>query len=512
MRARAINYLLIFAIMIFYSNCHSQNNPTESPCIDREPYAAGKFYSNNPEELRSDLKKLFEKAVPKKTENVLAIIAPHAGYIFSGEVAASAYNQIDRNKKYEHIFMIASSHVKYMDGASVYYRGNYKTPLGTVKVDRELAKKLVDENSVFRFDQEADAYEHSLEVQLPFLQYLLGNNLNIVPIIIGGQSPKVSEEIAAILKPYLNGKNLFVISSDFSHYPRYQDAITADIATANAIISNDSRELIKAINANTDKNYPNLVTSLCGWTSVVMLLSMTEKNPDIQITPVQYMNSGDTPYGDKNRVVGYYALAVSTISSSASQTGQFELSDEDKVVLLRLARNTVDSYVRSGRIPAVDEATLSENVKTPCGAFVTLHKDGKLRGCIGRFSPDEPLYKVVQQMSVSSSTQDSRFPAVSPDELNDIEIEISVLTPLKKISSIDEIELGKHGIYIKQGYSSGTFLPQVATETGWSKEEFLGHCSRDKAGLGWDGWKTAELFTYEALIFSEKEYGSKTDK
>jgi hypothetical protein len=442
--------------------------------------------------------------VPKKMENVLAIIAPHAGYVFSGEVAASAYNQIDRTRKYEHIFVIASSHVKYMDGASIYYKGNYKTPLGTVKVDRELAKKLVEENPVFRYDQEADAYEHSLEVQLPFLQYILGNDIQIVPIIIGSQSPETSARIASVLKPWLNEKNLFVISTDFSHYPAYQDAMTADIATASGIISNDPKELIRVINSNADKHYPNLVTSLCGWTSVVTLLSMTEKNPSIEIVPVQYKNSGDTPYGEKNRVVGYYALAVIEKKPGPTQSDLFELDETDKSALLKIARNTVESFVQNGRVPGVDMAGLSENVKTPCGAFVTLHKDGKLRGCIGRFSADEPLYKVIQDMAVASSTHDSRFPPVTRDELDEIDIEISVLTPLRKISSIDEIVLGKHGIYIKKGYSTGTFLPQVATETGWSKEEFLGHCARDKAGIGWDGWKDAEIFIYEALIFSEK--------
>jgi AmmeMemoRadiSam system protein A len=136
---------------------------------------------------------------------------------------------------------------------------------------------------------------------------------------------------------------------------------------------------------------------------------------------------------------------------------------------------------------------------------VTLRKDGQLRGCIGRFEATEALYLIVRDMAISASTQDYRFPAVTPEEIDDLEIEISVLTPMRKISSIDEIQLGQHGIYIKKGYSSGTFLPQVATETGWTKEEFLGHCARDKAHIGWDGWKDAEIFVYEAYVFSESE-------
>jgi AmmeMemoRadiSam system protein A len=141
-------------------------------------------------------------------------------------------------------------------------------------------------------------------------------------------------------------------------------------------------------------------------------------------------------------------------------------------------------------------------LKTNCGAFVTLNKNHRLRGCIGRFDATEPLYQVVQQMAVASATQDSRFTPVTKDEMQEIEVEISVLTPMTPIQSIDEIVLGKHGICIKKGNRTGTFLPQVATETGWTLEEFLGHCSRDKAGLGWDGWKEAEIFIYEALVFS----------
>ncbi|MBP6979289.1 MAG: AmmeMemoRadiSam system protein B [Bacteroidales bacterium] len=495
--------------MIFHTHCSSQNKENRETCIDREPYAAGRFYSGRPEELKADIKALFNKAVPKKTEHVLAVISPHAGYVYSGEVAASAFNQIDRNKTYKHIFILASSHVKYMGAASIYYQGDYKTPLGKVKIDRELAKKLVDENDVFIFDKEADAYEHSLEVQLPFLQSILGENISLIPIIIGSQSAQVCKEIASILKPYLNEENLFVISTDFSHYPSYQDALSVDIATANSILMNDPKEFQSTLKKNSEKKIPELATSICGWTSVLTLLYMTEGNDRIITTPILYKNSGDTPYGDKDRVVGYYAISFSLKETPPETAGSFMASTEDRRQLLQIARQTVESYVKNHRTPDLKPEDLGTDLKVPSGAFVTLHKNGNLRGCIGRFNPDEPLYKIVQMMSIASATQDSRFKPVSVDELDEIDIEISVLTPLKKISSIDEIILGKHGIYIKKGFTSGTFLPQVATETGWTKEEFLGHCARDKAGLGWDGWKDAELYTYEAIIFSEKEFNLK---
>jgi len=243
---------------------------------------------------------------------------------------------------------------------------------------------------------------------------------------------------------------------------------------------------------------------------------ITENIPDIKYVPVVYRNSGDTPYyGDKSRVVGYYSIAVTKETGTALNESRmekesviendFSLSAEDKEILIDIARSTVEDYVNNKEIPEIDTKGFSKNLFTNTGAFVTLHKNGKLRGCIGRFEPDIQLYKVVQDMAISAASRDYRFSPVKPDELKNIDIEISVLTPLKKIQSIDEIVPGRHGIYIKKGYSSGTFLPQVASQTGWSVEEFLGHCSRDKAGIGWDGWKEADLYTYEALIFSEKE-------
>jgi AmmeMemoRadiSam system protein A len=219
---------------------------------------------------------------------------------------------------------------------------------------------------------------------------------------------------------------------------------------------------------------------------------------------VEYRNSGDSRYGDKQQVVGYWAIAV-TKNGAASQSTSFEFSQKEKETLLKIARNTVQTYVSTRNRPVIDTAGFTENLKLHTGAFVTLKVNGELRGCIGRFTADVPLFQVVQDMAVSSSTEDTRFMPVTPGEVPKLVIEISVLSPMKRIHSADEVVLGKHGIYIKQGWSSGTFLPQVATETGWTKEEFLGHCSRDKAGIGWDGWKSAELYTYEALVFSEKD-------
>lgn len=494
-------FLLMGITFNFNQGCSSQD---KSPSLDRQPAVAGRFYPGDPESLRSMLNDFFIHAKPRTQKEVAAIITPHAGYVFSGQVAASGFNQVDPDKKFENVFVLASSHQASFMGASIYNRGDYLTPLGKVPVNHAIADKLIHDYSFFTFNPEAELYEHSLEVQVPFLQYHLKHDFKLVPIVLGTQSEQTCQKLAQALKPYFNEKNLFVASSDFSHYPSYDDAKAADQSTCDAIVMNDPSTLMKMLGDYKKKHIPNLATNLCGWTSVLTLLYITSGDPSLKIAPVQYMNSGDAKYGDKNQVVGYWSLAV-TRNKSVKQESGFNFSHAEKETLLTIARNTMVTYVKERMIPKVEDTGFSANLVMKAGAFVTLRKNGELRGCIGRFSSDIPLYQLVQQMSVASATEDNRFLPVTPDETGHIDVEISVLSPMKRVYSPDDIILGRHGIYIKKGMYSGTFLPQVATETGWSKEEFLGHCSRDKAGIGWDGWKDAELYTYEAFVFSEKE-------
>jgi AmmeMemoRadiSam system protein B/AmmeMemoRadiSam system protein A len=494
---------------MLFSNCHSQDEQgkTVKPVsIDRKPAVAGQFYPADSTELRKMLKGMFAAATPLSTKNMFAIVCPHAGYIYSGVVAASSFNQIDPDREYEDIFVIGASHKYSFDGASIYSKGNFITPLGTVEVDTALANKIINSDKVFQCNQDYHLPDHCIEVQLPFLQYHMKKKFRIVPILIGTEDLSICKKIASGLKPYLNGNNLFVLSTDFSHYPRYNDAVPNDKRTADAICTNSAMALVKTINTNYDKHLPELVTSLCGFDAVVSFLYMSENMKGVTVEQLKYKNSGDTTK-DSSRVVGYWSLAFCTDDKhklSADKT-EFSLSDKDKAGLLKIARNTLNTYIKEGKIPPIDSSSLSPVLKMNCGAFVTLTINGELRGCIGRFMPDKQLYKVVQEMAIASSTQDYRFSPVKKDELDKIRIEISVLSPLKAISSADEFDYGKEGIYMTKGNSSGTFLPQVADQTKWTKEEFLGHCAQDKAGIGWDGWKTAQLFTYTAVVFREEK-------
>jgi hypothetical protein len=304
--------------------------------------------------------------------------------------------------------------------------------------------------------------------------------------------------MAEALKPYFTDENLFVISSDFSHYPSYEDAYEVDAKTGKAVESGDVEEFIATINANARSDKRNLHTSACGEFAIITLMLMLDNQYEVK--HLMYQNSGDIDNHDHSRVVGYHSFAI--IRSGLTQTNtDFSLSAEDKKMLKDIALQSIVDSLNGKPIaqPIVNSQLSILNSK--CGAFVSLHKHGHLRGCIGHFGEDYPLHEIVAEMARAAAFEDPRFMPVTRDELNDLDIEISVLTPMRRIQSLDEFELHRHGIYIKKGYRSGTFLPQVADEVNWTKEEFVGHCSQDKAGLGWDGWKDAELYVYEAIVF-----------
>jgi AmmeMemoRadiSam system protein B/AmmeMemoRadiSam system protein A len=431
---------------------------------DRQPYAAGKFYSADKAVLDKDLTELFSKCTKSPSgERVRAIISPHAGYVFSGETAAAAFSSIPPDARYDNIFIIGSSHVMSFDGASVYYLGDLITPLGKLKVNKEIAEKL-RENDVFKFPVTAHMNEHSLEVQLPLIQHYFKNIPQIVPVIIGTNNLKTIKQIANALQPWFNPRNLFVISSDFSHYPPYKDAVETDKKTAASIISGNPDQFLGTLKENSSKHIKGLATSMCGWTSGLTLLYLSEKDKSLKYHVVDYSNSGDSKYGGSDEVVGYNAITLSGgIQEKDNEISDFSFTQEEKGQLFKIARNSISEKLEGQKISGDDEE-LSPKLMEPMGAFVTLRINGVLRGCIGRFFSSEPLCEVVRASAISSAFDDPRFPSLTREEYAEAKLEITVLGPLKKINDVHEIILGKHGIYIKKGMNSGTMLPQVATE------------------------------------------------
>ena len=464
--------------------------------IVRPATQANRFYTGDAKELENEVDSLLMRHSSSQVyDNLAALIVPHAGYYFSGNVAASAYMAIDAKKQYKRIFLLGPSHHQWLNGASVNTEAEYyATPLGNVKVDHETAVSLTKADSVFAYQRSAHAQEHCLEVQLPFLQRRLGEVPPIVPIIISTNDYYKLKRMADVLKTYFTDENLFVISSDFSHYPSYQDACEVDAKTGKAIETGDVEEFIATIEANANSGKHNLATSACGEFAIVTLLMMMDSQYDVK--HLMYQNSGDIDNRDLSRVVGYHSFAILRRNNTS-----FILSDDDKKALKNIALQSIKDSLNGNPIaqPIFNSQFSIFNLK--CGAFVSLHKYGRLRGCIGHFGEDYPLHEIVARMARAAAFEDPRFMPVTSDELADIDIEISVLTPMRRIQSIDEFQLHRHGIYIKKGYRSGTFLPQVADEVNWTKEEFVGHCAQDKAGIGWDGWRDAELYVYEAIVF-----------
>ena len=475
----------------------SCNGQTTVPTV-RPATQAGRFYENNPRILSHEVDSLLAQHAKDGTiDNVAALIVPHAGYYFSGNVAASAYARLHPEKPYKRIFLLGPSHHEWLDGASVNSEADfYATPLGEVKVDREVARQLMEADSVFSYQPKAHDREHCLEVQLPFLQRQFKDVPPIVPIIISTNDFAKLQQMADVLKPWFTDENLFIISSDFSHYPSYADACEVDAKTGKAVESGNVEEFIAAIESNARSGIRNLATSACGEFPIITLMLMLDGHYEVK--HMMYQNSGDIDNHDHSRVVGYHAFAI-----LRGEEKGFLLSNEEKQMLKKIAYESIKDSLDGKSIAVANSrfSTLTPTLKEKCGAFVSLHKQGRLRGCIGHFGEDMPLYKIVAEMARAAAFEDPRFSPVSRNELDDLDIEISVLTPMRRIHSLDEFELHKHGIYIRKGYRSGTFLPQVADEVNWSKEEFVGHCSQDKAGLGWNGWRDAELYVYEAIVF-----------
>ncbi len=371
---------------------------------DRQPAVAGSFYPSGSEQLRSDLKELFDKCKgPLPGTTVRAIIVPHAGYVYSGHTAAAAFSAIPADAEYDNIFLIGASHRVAFEGAAVFTSGDMVTPLGKVMVDRQTGEKLIDESRYFFTRDDAHGPEHSLEVELPFIQYHFKKTPSVIPILIGTRNKNILISLASSLKPYFTGRNLFVISSDFSHYPAYSDAVKTDRKTSDAIVSGDPDALLMAVRSAEASGIEGLATAMCGWTAGMVLMYLTEGNGSLQYRNADYTNSGDSPFGDRQQVVGYNAIIVEEKTAAAGShiegKKSLVLTSEEKKTLLGIARESIKAELNHTKPLTPDGLKLTSSLREPLGAFVTITVHGNLRGCIGRFTSPDPLYRVVEVMA-----------------------------------------------------------------------------------------------------------------
>lgn len=451
----------------------------------KKPVVAGMFYEKNSERLSRQIDFFLKNAQkePLPSENILALIAPHAGYVCSGQVAAFAYSQI-QGKDYEAVIIIGPSHRHGFNGCSIYPKGGYETPLGIAKIDEALARDL-SKASGFKYVPKAHQGEHSVEVQIPFIQKTLPQ-VKIVPILMGFQTRETMTTLAAALTNVLRGKKALVIAStDMSHYLPKKRANSIDSNTLSLIESFKINTLIRKLERGEN--------IMCGGGPVVSTLLYAQKQKRAKVETLHYADSLRCG-SPESQVVGYYAATI----YSESPSPEFSLSPEGKKELLSLARTAIHQFIKQNKI--LNYKTQNKNLLAKKGAFVTLKKKGKLRGCIGFIEPVLPLYQIVIRASIYAACKDLRFPPVSTEELEDLEIEISVLSPLKKIRDLGLIQVGKHGLIISKGDKKGLLLPQVPVENRWSREEFLQQACL-KAGLPQNAWKReADIYIFEAII------------
>ncbi len=459
---------------------------------------AGSWYPSSKAELENLLGVYLKAANPEKISgDVFAIISPHAGYQFSGPVAAYGYKAV-QNKNIKTVILIGFSHKRPFNGVAIYDRGTFRTPLGDIAVDSELANDIAIQDKRIRFYPEAFMEENSIEMQIPFIQIAL-KDAKIVPIAFGGQSFDDASYLAEALAKALKTRSnyLIVASTDLSHYRPYEEANSIDRHLVNLLMTMKGRKLYDEARLG--------ICELCGFMPVTAALLAAERLGYDKIKILKYANSGDT-CGNKENVVGYLSAVIYKESPKEKEGESAMLNESQRKRLLQIARESITSYVKDGKRKQFVEAdpVLNEEM----GAFVTLHELGELRGCIGNMIGHGPLYQTVADMAIEAATGDPRFPTLSAREIDKIDLEISVLTPLKKVSGPDEIKIPGHGVVVRRGFKSGVYLPQVATETGWNKEEFLTSLCGQKAGLSPDAWKdpATEMYVFSAEVFGEKEF------
>jgi len=470
--------------------------PTRPAPIVRPPAVVGAFYPDDPAELEAMVDG-FLKQSRQLPQEPLVLIAPHAGYVYSGAVAGSAFAQL-RGRKYDVAVVLGTNHhIAGLQTMAIWPSGAYSTPLGLMPIDSELAQRIMEAApDYFVANRQAQLPEHSIEVELPLLMRAVGS-IPFVPILVGQPSWENLEQLADVLASALEGQRAVIIAStDMSHYPNYEDAVEVDASTLLSIASLEPEAVMRNAQIWMARGVDNLVCTLCGEGPTILAMMVAQKLGATRATVLQYANSGDLPFGDKNHVVGYGAVMF-----WEGQT--LRLDQRQQEWLLQQAREALEQHLSTETAAVV--TTTEPALLQPSGAFVTLKKQGQLRGCIGSLSGNRELYRTVQEIAVAAATQDRRFAPVVLQELLELTVEISVLSPLEYLKDPSDVRVGRDGLYVSAGPYSGVLLPQVATEQAWSREEFLNQVCV-KAGLAQDAWQQgAILYRFEAQVFSEEE-------
>jgi AmmeMemoRadiSam system protein B/AmmeMemoRadiSam system protein A len=524
------------------SEPEKQQTPAQSKIVFNSTLA-DRWYPADANSLRKEVSQLFQtsassvelKTEAKPADNIIALILPHAGYQYSGRTAAMGIQSLSRpglaeasrGGQYKRIIVIGPSHYMPMeDVLSVPRETVYQTPMGEVAIDVEFTNKLLAYPQ-FQTVPQANQSEHSTQMQVPLLQFTQ-KDFKLVLIVAGHCSMQTITKAASILNSLIDKDTLVIASSDFTHYGPNYDYVPFKENVQEQIKNLDmgAYKYIEQLDSSGFMEYINKSgATICGNVPIAILLSMLDKSSQVHL--INYTTSGQV-MGDFTNSVSYFAIAfsgqwstsASSVEPKSSPVRQESkvsgLTEEEKKQLLTLARKSIVYFLDNRQMLDVSDANISDQLKTPRAAFVTLNIIVKpsfsglrpiydLRGCIGDIFPRQPLYKSVISNAVNAAVNDSRFPPVSKDELKNIMIEISALTVPKSVSSASDIRIGIDGVVLKKDGYSAVFLPQVAPEQNWGRDEMLNNLSL-KAGLPADAWKQgASFLTFQAEVFSEAE-------
>jgi AmmeMemoRadiSam system protein B/AmmeMemoRadiSam system protein A len=493
----------------------------------RQPVVAGRFYPAGARELRTVVDRCLRLSPAFKTPDPIALISPHAGLEYSGACAACGYSTL-RGTRFARVMILGPSHYGGFTGAALPEYATFRTPLGDVPVDTAAIASL-REHSLFGVHPASDRYEHSIEVQVPFLQQVLPP-FKILPILVGSVRAKDSRRIAEALRPFAGEGTLLVASSDFTHFgPRF------DFTPFRRDVRGRIQELdfgaigfiVRTERTGFDEYVRRTGATICGRNPVGILLELLRLEAGARPVPaalLSYRTSADITgatadaYLLRQGSVSYASLAFfkpgstkggDTVEPRDLLPHDQPLEPADRAALLALARSTIERFLSGERHrdPAVyvDLENLPAAAKFMAGAFVTLKRAGNLRGCIGAIYPRQPLWKAVVENAIHAAWNDRRFAHVEKAELPELSVEISVLTPPREIPSPEGFEVGRHGIICEKEGRRAVFLPQVAPEQGWDREETLNHLAR-KAGLAPDAWREgARFWVFEAQVFGEEK-------
>lgn len=429
----------------------------------RKPCCAGTWYSNDKKELAKEIDGYLKEADDYNLD-VKAVVVPHAGIGYSGKIAALSFKQLHDFKK---VIVLGTAHTYPLENASMTDVDYYATPLGNVKVCGNVKGK-----DILKKVDEAHVKEHSIEIELPFLQRVL-NDFCIIPVIVGKVNTTAFTEF---LEKNLDEETVIVVSVDLSHFHSYEEAKELDNYSISSIL---------------DMNSGNIKNSEIDSPYAVMSVIELAKKKGWSAKLLDYKNSGDIT-GDKSSVVGYSAIVFYE-----------EYSESERKFMLNLAKSAVEEYVKTGK--RITAKNVPEKLKEERACFVTLNENDNLRGCIGTLTPVGRLYESIIDNAISACSRDPRFTPVEEKELTKISYEVSILTEPKKISYKNESELfqkinGK-GVILKKGVYEATYLPQVWEQFG-SEQDFLSSLC-EKAGLDSNEWKKKiEVYVYDAVKIS----------